>query len=219
MEVKFIQKIHNKTKRNCLGRMVSSKTKNMHIARKFERSFFDGKRDYGYGGYKYIKDYYKDTAIKLIKHYKLNNNSKILDIGCGKGYLLFEIQKIIPKAKICGFDISKYAILNSKKEVKKFLFNFDLSKKLSFAKTNEYDLVICIATLHNLNLEDAFSALKEIERISIKKYLVVDSYRTLNELFNLQCWALTANIFFSNSDWKFFFNLSKYKGDYEFIHF
>ena len=43
--------------------------------------------------------------MKLIKEYKLNENSKILDIGCGKGFLLYEIWTY-SKIKIYGFDIS-----------------------------------------------------------------------------------------------------------------
>ena len=71
-------------------------------------------------------------AKKLIQTYKLNNNSKILDVGCGKGFLLFEIKKLLPGIRITGFDISSYAIKNSKKEIKKNLFKFDLRKKLPF---------------------------------------------------------------------------------------
>ena len=46
----------------------------------------------------------------MIKHYKLNSNSKILDVGCGKGFLLYELLKLKPGLKIYGFDISSYAI-------------------------------------------------------------------------------------------------------------
>ncbi len=218
-KVNFIQKIHNSTKRDCLGRMVDEKVKCMKLARKFSKDFFDGKRRYGYGGYKYIPGHLSSLAKKIIKKYKLNNRSKILDIGCGKGFLLYEIKKLLPKINISGFDISNYSIKNSKKEVQKYLFKFDLNKKLSFAKNKQFDLVICLATLHNLKLKQAFQAIKEINRVSKKKYIMVDSYSNIQELFNLQCWALTANIFFSDEDWIWFFKKAKYTGDYEFIHF
>jgi SAM-dependent methyltransferase len=218
-KVNFIQKIHNSSQRDCLGRMFDEKVQSMKIARQFSKFFFDGERKYGYGGYKYIPGYLEKTAKKIISYYKLNNKSKILDIGCGKGFLLFEIKKLLPEIRVKGFDISKYAIKNSKREIRENLFVYDLNKKLNFAKNKEFDLVLCLATLHNLNISSAFSAIKEINRVGKKKYIMVDSYSNLTQLFNLQCWALTANIFFSDKDWEWFFKTTNYSGEYEFIHF
>ena len=39
------------------------------------------------------------------------------------------------------------------------------------------------------------------------------------ELFNLQCWALTCQSFFSKDEWIWIFDEFGYKGDYEFIYF
>ena len=102
---------------------------------------------------------------------------------------------------------------------RKNIFVYDLNKKLNFAKNKEFDLVLCLATLHNLNIKSAFSAIKEINRVGKKKYIMIDSYSNLTQLFNLQCWALTANIFFSDKDWEWFFKTTNYSGEYEFIHF
>ena len=63
------------------------------------------------------------------------------------------------------------------------------------------------------------SALKEIERVGKNKYIAVESYRNENELFNLQCWALTCESFFSPEEWIWLFNEFDYTGDYEFIFF
>ena len=81
----------------------------MAEAQKFEKNYWDGNRKFGYGGYKYIKDRWKPVAQKIIRKYNLTGRSKILDIGCGKGYLLYEIKKILPKINIYGLDVSKYA--------------------------------------------------------------------------------------------------------------
>ena len=56
------------------------------------------KKDYGYGGWIY-QDYHKPLAKKLIKTYKLNNNSKILDIGCGKRFPTLRNKKNFKKNK------------------------------------------------------------------------------------------------------------------------
>jgi cyclopropane fatty-acyl-phospholipid synthase-like methyltransferase len=85
----------------------------MTISKKYGHDYWDGNRKFGYGGYKYIPGRWEQVAKKFIKKYKLNNQSKILDLGCGKGFLLFEIRKILPKIQITGIDISNYGLKNS----------------------------------------------------------------------------------------------------------
>jgi len=190
----------------------------MTKARKFEKEYWDGPRRYGYGGYKFIPGLITPMAKRIIKIYKLNNSSKVLDVGCGKGFLLYEIKKILPNIHIYGFDISKHGLKYSKKEVKKYLYFADVKKKIKF-KTNFFDLVISFNCLHNLEIFDLEKSLNEIERVGKKKFIVVESYRNSKELFNLQCWALTANAFFSKREWVWLFRKFKYSGDYEFIYF
>ena len=214
----FVTSNHLKTKRNYLERMVNNQVFCMKIAKKYEKDYWDGKRKFGYGGYKYIKDYWTPVAIKLIKNYKLTNKSKILDVGCGKAFLLYEIKKLLPKIKIIGIDISKHALKNSPIEIRKYLFKRDVKKKLKF-KNKQFDLVISLACLHNLKINDLFLSISEIERVGKKKYIMVESYRNDRELFNLQCWALTCQSFFHVKEWKWIFNKIKYKGDFEFIYF
>lgn len=215
---KFVTGLHLKTKRDYLKRVTNKKVQCMAIAKKYEKDYWDGDRKYGYGGYHYINNYWKKTAIKIIKTYKLNKNSKILDLGCGKGYLLFEIKKLIPSLSIFGLDISKYAIKNSKSEIKKYLNNFDARKKLPFIKKN-FDLVISLGMLHNFSLKELSKCISEINRVGKKSYIMVESYRNNQELFNLQCWALTCKIFLDVNDWIWFLNKNKFKGDIEFIFF
>lgn len=217
-EKKFFQKIHTSTKRNYLERMMNKKIYCMKIAKKYGKDYWDGNRSYGYGGYKFIEGYWTSMANKLIKDYKLNQNSKILDIGCGKGYLLYEIKKIIPSIKIVGIDISKYAINNSKKEIKKCLFVKKAQDKFKYQK-DYFDLVISMGCLHNLFLYDLKKVIITINHIAKKSYIMVESYRSNKELFNLQCWALTCNSFFSKKEWLSIFKENYYTGDYEFIYF
>jgi len=215
---KIVTQIHEKTKRNYLARMVLEKKKNMKISKKYDYQYWDGNRKYGYGGFKYIPGHLTSIAKKLIKTYKLNNKSKILDVGCGKGFLLFEIKKLLPGISITGFDISSYAIKNCKKEIKNNLYKFDLRKKLPF-KNKEFDLVISINVLHNFKNYELFKILPNLNKISKKKFIVVESYRNENELFNLQCWALTCETFLSKKEWEWMFKNFGYNGDFEFIYF
>ena len=190
----------------------------MKNAKKYDFHYWDGKRSEGYGGYKFIDGYWKPIAKKLIKNYKLNNSSSILDIGCGKGFLLYEMKKILPGLKVAGIDISKYALKNSHPEVKSFLTLNSAEKKYPF-KSKSFDLVISLGTLHNLNIYELAYAFKEINRVSKKSYIWVESYRNDKELCNLQCWAFTCKSFYDPVSWKWVFKNFKYKGDYEFIYF
>ena len=217
-ELKIFSYLHKRTKRNYIERMLNKKAKNISIAKKYSKQYWDGPRSVGYGGYKYIKNYWKPVAEKLIKNYRLNNKSKILDIGCGKGFLLYEIKKIIPNIDISGFDISYYAIKNSPKEIKKFLTVHNAKKKFPY-KSKEFDLAFSFGCVHNLKIFDLEKCLKEFTRVSKKQFLMTESYKNDKQLFNLQCWALTCESFFSYEEWKWIFKKFDYKGDYEFIYF
>ena len=214
----FVSVNHLKTQRNYLKRMLDNKVFCMKKAKKYDFDYWDGNRRFGYGGYKYINGYFKDLAKKIIKRYNLNNDSKILDVGCGKGYLLFEIKKILKKITILGIDISSYAINNSKKEIKKFLIKKNIEKGLDF-EDNYFDLVLSINTLHNLKLKELEKSILEIERLGKQKFICVESYRNEMEQFNVQCWALTAETLIDKSSWEWFLKKCSYTGNYEFIYF
>ncbi len=216
--VNFVTKLHQSTERNYIERMINEKVKCMIKAREFEYDYWDGERRFGYGGYKYIKDRWKQVAEDLIENYNLDNNSSVLDVGCGKAFILYEMKKILPNLKISGFDISKYGVENAKEEVKDFLFTHNAKDKFPF-KDNSFDLVITLACLHNLKINDLENSIKEIQRVGKNSYIMVEGYRSELELFNLQCWALTAESFFDDDEWLWIFNKCNYSGDYEFIYF
>jgi ubiquinone/menaquinone biosynthesis C-methylase UbiE len=216
--VNYISSLHKSTHRSYLDRMNDQKVECMLEAKKYGEEYWDGSRRFGYGGYKYIKGRWKPVAEILIQKYNLDNNSKILDVGCGKGFLLYEIKLLLPKIEVRGFDSSKYALDNSKEEVKQNLFCHQAQEVYPF-QDKEYDLTISINTLHNLKIFDLSKALKEIQRVSKNSYICVESFRNDLELFNLECWALTCQSFFSPDEWIWIYNQFGYQGDYEFIYF
>ncbi len=216
-ELQIVTALHKKTSRDYIGRMTDSKVECMKMGKEYGYDYWDGDRRYGYGGYKY-DGRWETVARKLIESYTLSGSSKILDTGCGKAYLLYEIKKILPDCEVRGFDISEYALKNAKEEIKENLFLHRAEDKYPF-EDNEFDLVISLTTLHNLQVFDLKSALKEIERVGENKFIVVESFRNDEELFNLQCWALTCQSFYNPREWTWLFNDFGYTGDYEFIYF
>ncbi len=218
-QINLVTNLHKKTKRNYLKRMLDNKVLCMKEAKKYSKNYWDGDRKFGYGGYKYIPGRWVNVANKIIKKYKLNNSSKILDIGCGKGFLLYEIKKILPGITLYGVDISKYALKSINKLISGKFEYLDLNKKKLPYKSKCFDLVISMACLHNLEIDKLRKIIKEINRVGKKSYIMVESYRNNKELFNLQCWALTCETFFSNKEWKWFLNENNFKGNYEFIYF
>ena len=217
-EKNYVNFRHRKSKRNYLERVNKEKIQCMKIAKKYEKDYWDGPKKFGYGGYNYIPNYHTFLAQNLIRDYSLDSESKILDIGCGKGYLVYELSRILNSKNVFGCDISKYAIKNAKKEVKKNIFYHDARKNFNL-KDNHFDFVFSNTTLHNFKLKDCYNALKEFERISLEKYICVEAFRNENEQFNVQCWALTAETLIHRDSWLWLFDKSGYTGDYEFIYF
>jgi ubiquinone/menaquinone biosynthesis C-methylase UbiE len=218
MERFFLQKNHNSTKRNYISRMIDDKVQCMKVAKKYGKDYWDGNRRYGYGGYRFIQGRLTPVAKKIIKQFNLNSKSKILDLGCGKGILLYEISNLLPGIKIQGLEISEHAIKNSPQNIKPSILKFDARKKLPF-KNKEFDLALSFGLFHNFNLLELEKAISEFSRVAHKNYLMVESYRNNHELFNLQCWALTCETFLIPDEWRWMFKKANYKGDYEFIYF
>ena len=215
---KFITQHHQSTNRDYLSRMNDDKINCMVISKKYDYDYWDGDRRYGYGGYKYIPGLWTNVAKKIIKDYNLSNSSKILDLGCGKGFLLHEIKKILPYIYLIGIDISDYGINNTTPEMKSHLDVFDARKSFPYEK-KEFDLLLSLGMLHNFRLPELKNTIKEINRVSKQSYIMVESYRNEKELFNLQCWALTAQSFLDKDEWLWLYKEYNYKGDYEFIYF
>ncbi len=220
-EIDFMSVLHKSTKRNYLKRVNDleyPKAKAAEIAKKFSHDYWDGDRRICYGGYHYLEGRWEKVAREMAEHYSLGESPKILDIGCGKGFLLYDFLKVIPNAKIYGIDISRYAIANSKQEIRSKL-QVGNATHLPW-EDNTFDLVISITTLHNLHNYDLSKALVEMERVGKQnKYLCVESYRNEQEKENLLYWQVTCEAFNNPREWEWWFQHAKYTGDYSFIFF
>ena len=145
--------------------------------------------------------------------YNLTKNSSVLDIGCGKGFMLHDLVEAIPGIEVSGIDISEYAISNCIETMKPFLQVGD-ARLLPFPD-NSFDVVISITTLHNLDEDDFKISIQEIERVSKKhSFITLDAYRNEEERIAMEAWNLTALTVMSVDDWKAFFKDVGYTGDY-----
>jgi len=211
-EINLLKK-YPKTKRDLSKRGNEKTEEDRIIARRFDKEFFDGDRKNGYGGYYYNSKFWTEVVKDLNNFYKLKSGSKILDIGCGKGFMLFDFMKLNPNFVLEGIDISDYAIANSVPEVKKFLKVGD-AKSLPY-EDNSFDLVISINTTHNLEINQCKKALSEMERVSRKdKYLIVDAYSNEIEKDRIFAWNLTAKTILSTNEWISLFEEAGYTGHY-----
>jgi len=216
--VNIATSLHESSKREYLARMVDDKVNCMKIAKQYDKDYWDGNRRYGYGGYTYMPGRWKPVAEALIQKYNLNNASSVLDVACGKAYLLYEMKLLLPGLRVAGFDISKYGLADSKEEVKDSLFIHSAKDPYPF-EDNEFDLVISLGCFHNLRIFELESALAETQRVGKQGYVMLESYRNDLEQFNLQCWALTCESFFDHEEWPWIYKHFGYTGDYEFIYF
>lgn len=216
--IDFVSLIHKSTKRDYLGRVNEyPKARAAELAKNWGYDYWDGDRKTGYGGMRYDGRWQK-VAQAMVDHYQLKAGDKVLDIGCGKGFLLYDFTQVVPGLDVSGIDISSYAIEHAKPEIKDRL-HLGSARALPFPD-NEFDLVVSITTLHNLYCYDLFDALKEMERVSRKhKYLCVESYRNETEKANLLYWQLTCEAFNTPAEWEWWFRQTGYTGDYSFIYF
>lgn len=214
----FISQLHKRTARNYLERVErGDKAECATVARRFGREYWDGDRKFGYGGFRY-DGRWAPVARDLIAHYGLKAGSRVLDVGCGKAFLLHEMKLLVPELEVRGLDVSEYALGDAPEAVRPFL-DPGQAQSLPYPD-HHFDLVLSVTTLHNLYIYDLAKALGEIERVKRGgSYIVVESYRNEVEKANLLHWQLTCECFFTPQEWEWLFAEFGYTGDYSFIYF
>lgn len=214
----FIDLVHKQTRRDYLGRVnEGSKAEAAKVAKQWGFDYWDGDRRTGYGGMRY-DGRWRPVAEAMARHYGLKAGDRILDVGCGKAFLLYEFTQVVPGVGVAGLDISAYALAHAKEEVRPFLTE-GRAHQLPYADRS-FDLVLSINTLHNLPCYELDQALREVERVGRRhKFLCVESYRTEEEKANLLYWQLTCEAFHTPEEWDWWFRQTGYSGDHGFIFF
>jgi SAM-dependent methyltransferase len=209
-EINLLER-YPRAKRNVKARL-GNKDENRAIAMKFGWEYFDGTREQGYGGYRY-DGRWLPIAQDIVKHFGLKAGDRVLDIGCGKGFLVKDLMKVCPGLEVFGLDISVYAVRNCEPEVVGRI-QVGNACNLPFPDSS-FQALISINTVHNLGRPDCLRALQEMQRVAPQRgYVQVDAYRNLEEEQLFLDWVLTARTYGTPDFWKKLLKEAGYTGDY-----
>ena len=179
--------------------------------------FFDGDRNFGYGGLKY-DGRWSGVAKKIIKKFDLKDNSKILQLASEKGFLIHEIKKINPKINVSGFETSKYAVSKTIKPVKKLIKKFTSFSDLNLIHS-KFDCIIALGVVYIHTLSDAIHLLKNIQRLSKgKSFITLASYETEKDYWLFKDWTVLGSLLYKKEEWKKIMKYAGYKGYYSFTN-
>lgn len=202
-----------KSSRNVKAREETKTEEVIRISREFGFMYFDGPRDYGYGGYHY-DGRWQSVARDIIAHFGLKPGDRVLDVGCAKGFLVKDLMLMCPGLEVFGLDVSEYAIMHCEPAVLGRLYLGD-ARKLPFPD-NSFQCVLSLNTIHNFVREETIIALQEIQRISGgRAFIQVDSYRTPEQKAIFESWVLTALFHDYPHGWVKLFKEAGYTGAYD----
>ena len=210
--INLLDKLPRGKKRDVNARATAKSDEVIRISREYGFEYFDGPREYGYGGYRY-DGRWVPVAEDMVKHFDLKPGDRVLDVGCAKGFLVKDFMKACPGLEAFGLDISRYALMNCEPEV---IGRLHLGNAMDLPfPDNSFKAVISLNTVHNFDRDKCIIALKEIQRVSGgRAYVQVDSYRTPEERQLFLDWVLTAHYHEYPDGWIKTFNEAGYTGDY-----
>ena len=210
--VDFVGVLHTATKRDYVQRVVEhDKAHCAEVACRLGAEYWDGDRRYGYGGYRY-DGRWRRVADLFVAHYGLRPGMRVLDVGCGKGFLLHDLAQAVPGLQVAGIDISAHGIQHAKDEVKPFLTQGSATR-LPWPDRH-FDFVYSINTLHNLPAPALHAAAAEIGRVGrCAKHITVEGYRNEREKANLLYWQLTCRAFHTPEEWQWVLGRAGYTCD------
>lgn len=200
------------TRRNVQARVAAKSPEVVAVSRQYGQAYFDGSREYGYGGYRYDGRWIP-VAKDIVDHFGLRPGDRVLDVGCAKGFLVKDLMAVCPGLEVFGLDVSEYALMHCEPEVVGRL-HLGSAVKLPFPDKS-FQAVISLNTIHNLERADAVRAMREIERLAPGRgFVQVDSYRTPEQRELFLGWVLTAKFHDYPEGWLRLFGEAGYTGDY-----
>jgi protein-L-isoaspartate(D-aspartate) O-methyltransferase len=176
----------------------------------FGYDYFDNiNHGVGYGGYKY-DGRYAEVVKEICEHYGLKPGDKVLEIGCAKGYVLVEFQKL--GMEVIGLDKSIYAIKNCHPDlIGKILYSN--SNKLPFLD-NYFDLILGKEVLPHIEKNELKILINECIRVGKKNmFFEIQTGRNKKEIEGMLIWDRTHKTLETPEWWDNFLESLGYKGD------
>lgn len=199
-----------KGKRNIKARESAKTEEHVRISREYGQMYFDGPREYGYGGYRY-DGRWQPVAKDIVEHFGLKPGDRVLDVGCAKGFLVKDLLALGIDAY--GVDVSHYGLMHCEPEVVGRL-HLGSADSLPFPD-GSFSAVLSINSIHNLTRDRCKVALQEMERLAPGKgFVQVDSYRTPEHKEIFESWVLTAQFYDYPEGWETLFREAGYTGDW-----
>ena len=210
-EINLLAKLP-KPKRNVQARGGAKSADVIEISRQYGEMYFDGPREYGYGGYRYDGRWIP-VAEDMVRHFGLKRGDRVLDVGCAKGFLVKDLMAVCPGLEAFGVDVSEYALMHCEPAV---VGRLHLGNALHLPfPDGSFQAVISLNTVHNLEREECRRAVREIERLAPGRgFIQVDSYRTPEQREIFESWVLTAKFHDYPDGWRKLFQEAGYTGDY-----
>ena len=210
-EINLLAKLP-KPKRNVQARGGAKSADVIEISRQYGEMYFDGPREYGYGGYRYDGRWIP-VAEDMVRHFGLKRGDRVLDVGCAKGFLVKDLMAVCPGLEAFGVDVSEYALMHCEPAV---VGRLHLGNALHLPfPDGSFQAVISLNTVHNLEREECRRAVREIERLAPGRgFIQVDSYRTPEQREIFESWVLTAKFHDYPDGWRKVFQEAGYTGDY-----
>ncbi len=199
-----------KGKRNLNARATAKTAEHVAISREYGQMYFDGPREYGYGGYRY-DGRWVPVARDIVAHFGLKPGDRVLDVGSAKGFLVKDF--VGQGIDAYGIDVSRYAMMHCEPEA---IGRLHLGDALDLPfPDGSFACALSINTIHNLDRDGCVRALRELQRVSNgRAFVQVDSYRTPEQKAIFEDWVLTAKFHDYPEGWLKLFAEAGYTGDW-----
>ena len=164
----------------------------------------------GYAGYKY-DGRFKDTAKRIVDHYGLTIGSKVMEIGCAKGFLLIEFQLL--GMEVEGWDLSEYAVNNAHPDIRERINLGDASEIPT--PDNPYDLVIAKEVLSHMPDDSIRKTLRFMQNQSRASFAMVSTVTAASSADVMLRWDPTYKTARTPDQWVELFQDIGYRNDYQ----
>ncbi len=171
--------------------------------------YFDNPECVGYGGYHY-DGRYKPAAARMCDAFGLSSGSKVLEIGCAKGFILYEFHLL--GLEVAGLDASAYAISQAKDEIRDNL-RLNTTADIPFADQS-FDFVLAKEVIPHLAEADALKMIQEIMRVGKDSFLQIQCADTPESADLMKRWDVTHQTIRPETWWVAQLEALGYRGAY-----